>query len=221
MTTGTRIHPVPPRPTADLVEAFRPFPTPVIGDCLDRLRGATGLRPFHGTGKLLGVALTVKTRPGDNLFVHKAIDLALPGDVLVVDGGGDVTHAIVGDLLGLHARLRGLAGFVIDGAIRDVAGFRDFPCFARAVALRGPYKDGPGEIGAPVAVGGLVVSPGDIVIGDEDGVVAIRPGEAPGVLEAARRKAADEEEQRLAILEGRWDRAWVDATLKAKGWLPR
>jgi regulator of RNase E activity RraA len=202
------------------VEGFRGLSTSQVSDCLERLPGTSALRPLHASGApLAGCALTVTTRPGDNLFIHKALDLARPGDVLVVDGGGDLVNALVGDLLATYARTRGIAGFVLDGAIRDLAGFRDFPVWARGVSHRGPWKDGPGEIGGPIAVDGLVVLPGDLVLADGDGVVAVRREEAPGVLARARAKAADEEAQRRAIAEGRWDRSWVDAALKKKGWL--
>jgi RraA family protein len=210
------IHPAPSRPPPELVEAFRPMVTAHVSDCMNRLCGAVGLRAYHRSGKLVGCALTVKTRPGDNLLVHKALDLAGPGDVLVVDGGGDVTQALVGELMGMYARRRGVAGFVIDGAIRDVRWYEDFPCYARSSTHRGPYKDGPGELNVPVSIGGLVIAPGDIVLGDEDGVLAIHPAEAGPVLERVRMKMREEERHRRDILDGRWDREWVDRTLRAK-----
>ncbi len=217
MAIGFRIHPAPARPPGELVEEFRPVVTSHLSDSMSRLSGMVGLRRYNITGKLLGSAFTVKTRPGDNLMIHKALDLAEPGDVLVVDGGGDVTNALVGELMGMHARQRGLAGFVIDGAIRDIAFFHDFPCYARGNVHRGSNRDGPGEINAPVAVGGLVVLPGDIMVGDEDGVLAIRPDEARAVLELARKKALDEQNAKRDILEGRQDRSWIDKALAAKG----
>jgi regulator of RNase E activity RraA len=213
------IHPLPPPLPPELVETFRTIATSLVSDSLARLRGTTRLRPLHASGATLAAcALTVRTRPGDNLFVHKALDLARPGDVLVVDGGGYVGQALVGDLLAAYARSRGIAGFVIDGAIRDVDGFREFPCWARGVTHRGPWKDGPGEIGAPVSIDGMLVSPGDLVVADADGVVALSRDEASGVVVRASAKAAEEREQRQAIAEGRWDRAWVDAALRARGW---
>ena len=146
----------------------------MISDNLARLPGAVGLRPFHRGSKLVGVAFTVRTRPGDNLAIHRALELVGPGDVIVVDGGGDETRALVGEIMKNIAEYRGAAGYVIDGAIRDVAAFAasDFPCFARTAIHRGPYKSGPGEINVPVSIGGSVISPGDIVVGDEDGVVS-------------------------------------------------
>ncbi len=214
---GYRIRPSPPRPSRELVDAFRPMPTSHVSDVMGRLYGAVGLHRYNAMGKLLGVAFTVKTRPGDNLMVHKALDLAAPGDVLVVDGGGELANALVGELMGLHARSRGLAGFVVDGAIRDTAWFQDCPCYARGHVHRGPYKDGPGEINVPVSVGGLVVLPGDVVVGDEDGLVALRPSDAARLLELARTKAAEEAQAKVAIAAGTQDRSWIDRALSGKG----
>lgn len=216
-SSGYRIHPSPARCAPELLEAFRPLVTSHLSDCMGRLYGAVGLRRYHRIGKLVGTAFTVKTRPGDNLMVHEALDRAAPGDVLVVDGGGDVTNALVGELMGMHARERGLAGFVVDGAIRDAGWFDDFPCYARGHVHRGPHKDGPGEINVPVAIGGMVVLPGDIIVGDEDGVIAIRPADAPALVEAARQKAAEERSTKEAIVAGRLDRSWIRRALSAKG----
>jgi RraA family protein len=216
---GFRINPAPPRAPAALVEAFRDVVTPHISDNMNRLCGVVGLARYSGLCKLVGSAFTVKTRPGDNLMIHKALDLAAPGDVIVVDGGGDLNNALVGELMTLYARSRGLAGFVIDGAVRDVAAFAagDFPCYARGHVHRGPYKDGPGEINVPVAVGGLVIHPGDVVVGDEDGLVAFPVAEAAALLERARAWAATEEETKAASAARRWDRSWIDQTLRARG----
>src|ERR1700712_3110834 len=162
------------RPAPDLLEAFRAAPTSVISDNLDRLAGSVGLRPFHRGGRMVGVAFTVRTRPGDNLAIHKGLELVGPGGVIVVDGGGDEGRALVGEIMKNIAEHRRAAGYVIDGAIRDVAAFAasDFPCFARSVIHRGPYKSGPGELNVPVSIGGAVISPGDIVVGEGDGGVA-------------------------------------------------
>jgi RraA family protein len=195
-----------PKPAPDLIEAFRDAPTSVISDNLARLPGAVGLRPFHRGGRLVGTAFTVRTRPGDNLAIHRALELVGPGDVIVVDGGGDETRALVGEIMKTIAEYRGAAGYVIDGAIRDVAAFAasDFPCFARTAIHRGPYKSGPGEINVPVSIGGSVISPGDIVVGDEDGVVSFPTAIAATLLEAVRAQIAREEDTLLAIREGRY-----------------
>ena len=129
-----------------------------------------------------------------------------PGDVIVVDGGGDESRALVGEIMKNIAQWRGAEGYVIDGAIRDVAAFAagDFPCFARSVIHRGPYKSGPGEINVPVSIGGAVISPGDIVVGDEDGVVSFTQAAAPALLEAVKAQIAREEATLVSIREGRY-----------------
>ena len=205
MTVTTAMTAVPKLPPA-LIEAFRPAPTSVISDNLARLPGAVGLRPFHRGGQLVGTAFTVRTRPGDNLAVHKALEYVGPGDVIVVDGGGDETRALIGEIMLNIAQYRGAAGYVIDGAIRDAGAIAasDFPVFARAAIHRGPYKSGPGEINVPVSIGGSVIAPGDIVVGDEDGVVAFSPAIAPALLEAVQAQIKREADTIIAIREGRY-----------------
>jgi regulator of RNase E activity RraA len=143
-------------PDQALLKQFQSVATAHISDNLNRMNGMSGdLRPYHKAGKLVGAAVTVLTRPGDNLMVHKAIDMAVPGDVIVVDAGGDVTNSIVGEIILRIAQKKQIAGFVIDGAIRDLGAYASdvFPVYAKGVAHRGPYKDGPGEINVPVSVG--------------------------------------------------------------------
>jgi RraA family protein len=195
-----------PKPAPALIAAFREAPTPIISDNLARLPGAVGLKPFHGGGRLVGVAFTVRTRPGDNLAIHKALELVGPGDVLVIDGGGDESRALVGEIMKNIAQWRGAEGYVIDGAIRDVAAFAadNFPCFARAAIHRGPYKSGPGEINVPVSIGGSVVAPGDIVVGDEDGVVSFPQVVAESLLTAVQAQVKREADTMVAIREGRY-----------------
>lgn len=210
---ATRLDPAALAPLIDL-------PTPLLSDSLGRLAGAVGIRPFHRQGRrMVGPAFTVRTRAGDNLMIHKALDMAAPGDVVVVDGGGALEHALVGELMQAHAVARGIGGLVIDGAIRDVGAIAasDFPCFARGVIHRGPYKDGPGQINVPVTIGGMVVNPGDIVVGDEDGVLAFAPALLDGLIAAATAKDAQEQAQLEATLAGTFDRSWIDATLREKG----
>ncbi len=195
-----------PKPAPELLEGFRNAPTSIISDNLERLPGAVGLRPFHSGGKLMGVAFTVKTRPGDNLAIHKALELVGPGDVIVVDGGGDETRALVGEIMKTIAEYRGAAGYVIDGAIRDAAELAasDFPMFARTAIHRGPYKSGPGEINVPVSVGGTVISPGDIVVGDADGVVSFPQSIAAALLDKVNAQIKREADTLTAIREGRY-----------------
>jgi RraA family protein len=216
---GFRI--LPRRDTdAALVALFKDLPASIISDNLSRMTGTFGLAPWHRPGvQLLGTALTVRTRPGDNLMIHKALQLGKPGDVLVIDGGGAIDRALFGDIMKNVAKMRGFAGVVIDGAIRDAGAYREdtFPCYARGVCHRGPYKDGPGEINVPVSIGGMVVMPGDIVVGDDDGVVFIAPSEARAVAHASRKKADAEAHTLDSISKRAYDDAWIDVTLKAKG----
>ena len=220
MQIGFRINPRPEAPDPSVLELLRGIPTPILSDNMARMFAAgPGLRPYHRGGPLLGSALTVRTRPGDNLMVHKAIDLAQPGDVIVVDAGGDLTNAIVGEIIVALAQRRGAAGLVVDGALRDVDAIAasDFPVYARGVTHRGPYKDGPGEINVVVTVGGQAIAPGDVIVGDADGVLAIPRSEAPRVAELARAQMDREAAMLRAIADGSIDRTWVDEMLRAKG----
>ena len=187
-------------------------PTSIISDNLQRMAGIVGLVPYHrGAAKLVGRALTVRTRSGDNLAIHQALELVKPGDVIVVDGGGDTTRALVGEIMKMIAESRGGVGFVIDGAIRDSGAFAagTFACYARAAIHRGPYKNGPGEINVPVAVGGAVVAPGDIVVGDEDGLLAFSPAAVSALIPAVAAQMAREDEIMTSIREGRYQGAYA------------
>ena len=220
MTIGFRIARRARKVEASVVAKFKALPLANISDSMWRMAaGGPRLRPMHGGGVLAGAALTVKTRPGDNLMVHKAIDMAEPGDVIVVDAGGDLTAAIIGELMATHAETRGVAGFVINGAIRDSAVLQAgrFPVFAAGVTHRGPYKDGPGEINVTVALDGMVIEPGDLVLGDDDGVLCVPFAETGPIYAQARAKSEAEEKQRAAIKAGAVDRSWVDASLKRLG----
>jgi regulator of RNase E activity RraA len=216
---GFRILPAPKRPPAALLRQFKNVVVAHLSDSMGRLQGAIDLQPMHKGGHMLGVALTVRVPPGDNLMVHKAIDIAQPGDIIIVDAGGEVTTAIIGEIMSTHAAKRKVAGMVIDGAIRDAGALAKsaFPVYARGVSHRGPYKDGPGEINCPISVGGMVVMPGDIIVGDEDGIVAVPQAEAADLIAKAKKKAADEAETFRQIAKGTIDRSWVDKALKAKG----
>ncbi|NBA97137.1 RraA family protein [Pseudomonas sp. R5(2019)] len=214
---GSRILTSPPLASAALIDAFRSVVTPHISDNLGRHIGARGLTRYNRTGKLVGTALTVKTRPGDNLYIYKALTLLEPGHVLVIDAQGDNTNAVIGELIKLYAEQRGCAGFIVDGAIRDVASFEHTPCYARSVVHCGPYKSGPGEINVPVSIGGMIVSPGDIIVGDEDGFVAFSQADAAQVLAKAREHEAHEEQVKAEIATGAVDQSWLDRVLDKAG----
>lgn len=206
--------------STDAVTRFRALPVANVSDSMSRMTaGGAKLRPMHKGGGLAGPALTVKARPGDNLMLHKALDLASPGDVVVCDGGGDLTNSLIGEMMLMHAIKRGIAGVVIYGAVRDSGWIRehDFPVFAAGVSHRGPYKDGPGEINVPIAIEGMVIAPGDLIIGDDDGVLCVPFDDVEAVYKAANAKQQAEAKQIAAINAGTSDRSWVDASLKRLG----
>jgi RraA family protein len=200
----------------ELARQFLDVPVANISDCMSRMTaGGPRLRPMHGSGRMAGSALTVKARPGDNLMIHKALQMAKPGDVIVVDAGGDLTNALIGEIMVGDAVKQGLAGFVMNGAIRDAGAIRQgsFPVFAAGVTHRGPYKDGPGEINVPIAIDGMVIDPGDLIIGDEDGLLCVPFDDVERLLVAAHKKQSIENRMVADIKAGTLDRSWVDATL--------
>ncbi|MBT6273432.1 MAG: RraA family protein [Chromatiales bacterium] len=220
MTVGFRVLQRSRVVGAGLIERFRVLPVANVSDSMARMSaGGPRLRPMHTSGNLAGPALTVKTRPGDNLMIHKAINIAQPGDVIVVDGGGELTNALIGELMLSFAITRGVAGFVINGSVRDREAFlqHNLPVYAAGVTHRGPYKDGPGEINVPIAIDGMVVDPGDLVLGDSDGVLAVPFDDLEQVCTAAEAKLAAENEQMADIAARTSDRSWVDAALKRLG----
>jgi RraA family protein len=221
MTLGFRVLPSPARAPKETIAALAKHAVSNLCDSMGRSHNVVGgtLRPMHRGGTLCGPALTVRTTPGDNLLIHKAIDLALPGDIIVVDGGGALDAALIGDIMTSYAVRRGVGGFVIDGAVRDTEELaaRDLPVYARGVSPRGPTREGPGEINVAVSVGGTVVHPGDIVVGDADGLLVVPPLQAQAVLSAVRALLAKEKSLLDSIARGNVDRRWVDETLTAKG----
>src|ERR1700742_405113 len=202
---------------AGTVAKFRELPVANISDSMSRMTaGGPSLRRIHKEGVMAGPAFTVKTRPGDNLMVHKAIDIAEPGDVIVVDGGGDLTNSLIGEMMSAQAERRGIAGIVIYGSIRDYDTLHEgsFPVFAAGVTHRGPYKDGPGEINVPIAIDGMVIEPGDLIVGDGDGVVCGPYEVAETIARATQAKQDSEVKTMQEIATGTHDRSWVDATLE-------
>lgn len=220
MTIGFRVLNAQRKVAAEWVARYREVPVANVSDSMNRMTaGGSRLRPMHRQGVLAGPALTVKARPGDNLMLHYALDIAEPGDVVVVDAGGDLTNALIGEMMVAYAVKRGVAGIVINGAIRDAAniGAGDFPLFAAGISHRGPYKDGPGEINVPIAIDGMVIEPGDLIIGDDDGLLCVPYDQVAEVYDRATAKHAAEEKQMRQIAEGTNDRSWVLESLKKKG----
>lgn len=213
------LFPAPPSPDQALLKRLSRLKTSYVSDAFDRWSGAPGIRPISGLrpgGVVVGPAFTVRTRPGDNLVLHKALDMAAPGDIVTVAGGGAEDRALLGGLMGLYAATRKIAALVVDGAVRDLSELQESapPVFARAISHLGPYKDGPGALRGPVSMSGLVVECGDLVICDEDGVAVIPRARANEVIAAAEAKMAAEMVEESQIRAGTWDRSWLDARLK-------
>lgn len=187
-----------------MIARFASVPAANVGDAQERFGVASGLVPVWPGARLAGPALTIWTRPGDNLYVHKALDIAKPGDIIVINGHGDVSRALIGDLIGIRAKMLGVGGFVIDGAVRDADALGEIgmPVFARAATPAGPYKHGPGRLQQPVAIAGVVVSPGDVVVADADGVVIVQREEAESVLANAEKIEAAEAQKRIDYANG-------------------
>lgn len=192
----------------DLRRRFSEVAVSQIGDVMERLGVMqSAIRPMWPGARFAGRAVTVWTAGGDNAAIHEAIPQLTDGDVLVVAGEGVENRALIGELMAERGQRKGCVAYVLDGAIRDVDEIRalGFPVFARAVSPAGPYRNGPGRIGVPVAVGGVAVLPGDWVIGDGDGIVVVPQADAPRIVEAAEVKRAKEEQQQRDIRAGRVD----------------
>jgi len=196
------------RPSPETVAAFDGLPSTVVSDAMGRDRRAMDaeIGPVARGTTLAGTALTVKAQPGDNLVIHKAITMADPGDVLVVDGDGYLGTAYMGELMCTACRTHDIAGVVVDGAIRDCADIEamDYPVFARGVHPQGPLKVDPGSINVTVACGGIPVEPGDIVVGDDDGVTVVPRVDAGVVADRAREKLEGEDDKRERIAGGEY-----------------
>lgn len=208
------------RVTPAQIEAARRYPSCILADVAGR-RGALNarIRALSPTMKVAGPAFTVEVRPGDNLMVHAALALASPGDVIVVDGKADRSSALVGGLMSAQAHAAGLAGFVIDAAVRDseelVQG--SFPVFAVGTNPNGPTKGLAGRINWPAQVGDVAVNPGDLVVGDADGVVVIAREAVQDVLDAADAKVAAEARRMRDIAAGKLDSPWLAPALRQAG----
>ncbi|MBI2804458.1 MAG: RraA family protein [Planctomycetes bacterium] len=215
---GFRVRTDFPRLDKALYQQLGEFPTPDISDLLNRLYAVdpaiTCLTGAHH--RLCGPACTVKVFPGDNLLVHKSLDVAQPGDIVVVDAGGSTMNAVLGDLVSTKAKHRHIAGFIVDGLIRDLPGIMplDFPIFARGVTPIGPLHRGPGEINFPICCGGIVVNPGDIIVGDAAGVVVV-PREITHEL-LARLQSHEEANAAYfaSVKRGDFSNQWVDRMLE-------
>jgi RraA family protein len=218
---GFRIRTELNRLDPDLMQEFAKFPTPDISDLLNRLYAVDpSIACLTGRHhRLCGPACTVKVFPGDNLMVHKALDVAKPGDIVVVDAHGSSMNAVLGDLISTKAKHRGIAGFIVDGFVRDLPDIieLDFPVFARGATPIGPLHRGPGEINFPICCGGVVVNPGDLVVADGAGVVVIPQEIASELLQRLRAQRANSRDYLTSVKCGQFSNAWVDRVLQEAG----
>ena len=202
------------RPDPELTKALYELRSPLVSDAMGRFQVMdAALRPILDNRLIAGPAFTIKVPPHDNLLVHKSLQYVKPGDLVVIDAQGDTTCAILGDNMSFKYQKLGVAGLVIDGAIRDVAEVRElgFQIFARGIIPNGPAKNGPGEINTPISCGGVLVRPGDLILADDTGIVVIPQNIAGEVIEKARRKGDQEAEARRRNEAGDLSAPWVDA----------
>lgn len=203
------------------IERFNTIPTSWVSDCVGRSLGTQRLNIYHANVGLIacGRAITVLVRPGDNLMLQKALDMAEAGDIIVVDGGADVSQALIGGNMRATAIRKGLPGLVIDGAVRDLADWREegIGIWARGHTHRGPSKEGPGKINVPITCAGMVVNPGDLIVADADGAIAISPSDLVALWPQIERQRDKEATARKTNIAGTPDPERFNAVLRAKG----
>jgi 4-hydroxy-4-methyl-2-oxoglutarate aldolase len=212
----TEFERVPPQ----VVERAAAYQAAILADVAGRRGALNGrIKAVRPNMKFAGSAFTVEVRPGDNLMIHAAILLAKPGDVLVVDGKGDLNAALMGTIMLTACRQLGIVGVVIDGAVRDTLEIEEmgYPVFAAGYNPNGPTKVASGRIGHPVSVGGVTVNPGDFVLGDADGVVVVERSKIAGLLPEAEKKVADEAARITAIKKGDTAAKWLTGALRTAG----
>jgi regulator of RNase E activity RraA len=208
------------RVAPDLVKKASRFQAAILADVGGR-RGTLGgqIKPLHPSMKVAGPAFTVEVRPGDNLMFHAALAMAQPGDVIVVEGKGDLSAALCGTIMVTQAQASGLAGFVVDAATRDseeiVAG--SFPVFSAGTNPNGPTKALGGRVNWPVTLAGTTVSPGDLIVGDADGVVVVPRENVEEILVLAQKKVDAEATRIAAIKSGDLGAPWLQQTLLQAG----
>ena len=205
---------------ADFMAQFAAFDSPDISDQLNRLYALTSaIHCLTGTARVVGPACTVKVYPGDNLMVHKSLDIVEPGDVIVVDAGASRMNAALGSLISTKAQHRGVAAFIVDGYVRDLPEIvpLDFPVFARGTTPIGPLHRGPGEINYPICCGGVVVNPGDIVVADGFGVVIVPRDNAVDILERLQAYQEKNAAYFAGVKRGEFSNKWVDDLLDETG----
>jgi regulator of RNase E activity RraA len=219
MSVGNRVYLKKPVAEEEVIAGFSRIPTANIADCMGRscaLDPRIRLLSSPQNPITVGVALTVKSRSGDNLMIHKALDMAQQGDVIIVSNeGGVLNRSLIGEIMFTYAGYKKITGIVLDGPIRDIdaASVIKYPIYATGTTPGGPYKEGPGEINVPISCGGISVNPGDIIVMDADGVIVIPLADATDVLKSARVFQEQDVAKVLAAANGTAKREWVDKKL--------
>jgi 4-hydroxy-4-methyl-2-oxoglutarate aldolase len=214
---GFRVQPEWPRPSSALLEAFGSASSAQVADSMSRLGAMdVGIKPVWPSPRIIGAALTVWCHAGDNLMLHKAISLAQPGDIIVVNTQGNVTNSPFGELLATSAVEVGVRAVIVDGTVRDAEALQSLklPVYARGLCSNGCNKDGPGEVGAIIACGGVAVRSGDIIIADRDGVAVVPLDAGPEIAKLALAQVEREENRLAEIAKGILFRPEIDEQLR-------
>lgn len=219
---GFRIYKDFERVDKEVIAKWKDIPTTDLSDVMERTNTMNyTIKGVHQRGvHIVGSALTVRTPPGDHLMVQKAMDLAKPGDIIVIDACGGVDSAVIGELMCRYAKTKGIVGFIIDGLVRDTHAIylMNYPVFAKGGIPQRPSKKGPGEINSTISCGGVHVSPGDVIVADDDGVIVIPKADVTDtVIQKVNQKAENEKQVIHAIDNNEWDRDWIDKLLQQKG----
>jgi 4-hydroxy-4-methyl-2-oxoglutarate aldolase len=219
-TVGFRIRGGWTRPTAEMLASFGEAAAPQVADSMSRFGAMdSGMRPVWHSPRVIGSALTVWCHAGDNLMIHKAVAMAVPGDILIVNTQGVRDSAPFGELIATSAKMAGIRAVIIDGAVRDVEALEalKLPVYSRAICPGGCNKDGGGEIGTIIACGNVAVRPGDIIIADRDGITVVPLEDATAVAAASTKKVASENQRMQEIEDGVLVRPEIDVQLRKLG----
>jgi len=214
---GFRVHPPWRRPSAELLAAFGTASSAQIADCMSRLGAMDpGIKPVWPSARVVGAALTVWCHSGDNLMLHKALSLAVPGDVVVMNTQGNVANSGFGELIAASAKKIGILAVIVDGTVRDAEALEALrlPVYARGLCPNGCNKDGAGEVGTIVACGGVAVRPGDVIVADRDGVTVVPLDDAAEVANLAAAQVEREQKRLAEIEQGVLVRPEIDEALR-------
>lgn len=222
MSVGNRVFLKRNLTDREIIEAFKKLPAANVADTMSRLCALSSEIKLVGSPVepiMVGPALTVKVRPGDNLMLHQALNMAQEGDIIVVSNEGDRSQSLMGEIMAAFAKYtKKVGGIVLDAPIRDYKEISemDFHLYCTGSTPGGPFKEGPGEVNVPISIGNIAIMPGDIILGDTDGVIVIPQKYAKEVLEASIEYSKTDAAKVVAAKNGTANRNWVDETLKKK-----